>query len=311
MKPGDPEYQRLAREEIQHYTDIFLGEAASPSAQTTLFQPVPASWVRVEERAATLVRSATGFDLGGHVLNRLRSKGSVRMLSLGSGPGGVELAYARQAPGADITCIDLNPDLVRLGQQRAGEEGLRVSFEVGDLNVIELPRDQFDFVFCHAALHHVLELERLAEQIQRALRAGGELITVDVCTRNGFLMWPETKEIAVRAFKTLPARFRINHTAYSKARLDDELWEADTSGVSMECIRSQDIIPVLSRTFETRHFVPYFSICRRLLDTMYGPNYDLTQSLDTAILDWIWELDRYYLESKLLKPETFFAIYAK
>jgi 2-polyprenyl-3-methyl-5-hydroxy-6-metoxy-1,4-benzoquinol methylase len=311
LTPNDPAYSKLVQQEVQHYSEIFLGGAVPQSAQEKLLQPVPPSWVEVEKRAADLVRKATGLDLNGHVLKRLRSDGRVRMLSLGSGPGGLELAFAREASGAEITCIDLNPDLIRLGQIRAEAEHLNVRFEVADLNVIDLLTNEYDLVFCHASLHHVLELERLSRQIKNSLRDGGNLITVDVCTRNGYLMWPETREIVCSLFRTLPARFRMNHTAYGSARVDEEVWEVDTRGASMECIRAQDIIPILSDTFVTQHFVPYFSICRRFLDTMYGPNYDLTQSLDTAIVNWIWELDRYYLDANRLKPETFFGIYSK
>jgi 2-polyprenyl-3-methyl-5-hydroxy-6-metoxy-1,4-benzoquinol methylase len=311
LTPNDPAYSRLVQQEVQHYSEIFLGGADRQSAQEILMQPVPPSWVEVEKRAADLVRKATGFDLNGHVLERLRSDRRVRMLSLGSGPGGLELAFAREASGAEITCIDLNADLIRLGQIRAEAEQLNVRFEVGDLNLIDLLTNEYDLVFCHASLHHVLELERLLEQIKNSLRDRGSLITVDVCTRNGYLMWPETREIVGSLFRTLPARFRMNHTAYGSARVDEEIWEADTSAVSMECIRAQDIIPTLSETFVVQNFVPYFSLCRRFLDTMYGPNYDLTQSLDTAMVNWIWELDRYYLDSNRLKPETFFGIYGK
>ena len=42
---------------------------------------------------------------------------------------------------------------------------------------------------------------------------------------------------------------------------------------------------------------------------MYGPNYELDKPLDKAIFDWIWALDRHYIESGALPPETFFGIY--
>jgi SAM-dependent methyltransferase len=311
FRPDDAEYQRLARGEIEHYSQIFLAGKAAPSARETLMQPVPATWIEVERRASELVREQTGFDLSGHVLNELRKRPNAEMLSLGSGPGGVELSFAREAPDAGITCYDLNPDLVSLGRERAMSEGLRARFEVADLNFIELGENTADVVFCHAALHHVVELERLAAQIKRALRPGGSLITIDVCTRNGYLMWPETRQRVQDLFRTLPPRLRINHTAYAEPALDEAIWEADTSAGSMECVRSQDIIPVLSSTFRTVHNVPYFSICRRLVDTMYGPNYDLSRPLDSAALNWIWQLDRFYIETRILKPETFFAIYQK
>ena len=210
-----------------------------------------------------------------------------------------------------MVCVDLNPDLVRLGSERARSEGLNIEFQVGDLNLIDLPAAKYDLVFCHASLHHVLELQRIGEQIRKTLRPGGELITIDVCTRNGYLMWPETREIVQRLFRSLPPKFRMNHTGYAKPKLDQEIWENDTSMVSMGCIRAQEIVPLLDRTLKTVHYVPYFSISRRLLDTMYGPNFDLQQPLDQALFNWIWELDTYYLDSQLLKPETFFGIYAK
>ena len=61
-------------------------------------------------------------------------------------------------------------------------------FSQADLNTVSLPKREFDLVFCHACLHHVLELERLAGQIRNALRPGGELVVVDVITRSGYRM---------------------------------------------------------------------------------------------------------------------------
>jgi hypothetical protein len=43
---------------------------------------------------------------------------------------------------------------------------------------------------------------------------------------------------------------------------------------------------------------------------MYGPNYDLNNSLHKAVLDWLWELDIYYVTSQILHPETYFGIYS-
>ena len=264
----------------------------------------------MERRAARLIRQQTGSDVTEHALRRLHRAPGVRMLSLGSGPGGIELALAREAREAEITCMDFNPALVQLGQEHALRDGLRVTFQMADLNTVVLPKASFDVVFCHASLHHTLELERLAEQIRSALRPDGELIVVDVITRNGYLMWPETRGIVGALWKTLPARFRMNHTAYSTPHVDEEIWEADTSQGSMECVRSQDILPVLSNIFAVRWFVPYFCICRRFFDTMYGPNYDLAEPLDLALLNWIWELDVHYLATKRLRPETIFGIFA-
>jgi ubiquinone/menaquinone biosynthesis C-methylase UbiE len=303
--PGTDEYNRHVREEIEHYGRIYL----DGTARESLMQPVPGAWVEIETRASDLIRQSTGNDLVGHLSERLCAHPGTRMLSLGSGPGGIEIVVARNAPEAEVVCMDINPELLQLGRRRAADLALNVQFAESDLNTVALPPGAFDLVFCHAALHHVIELEALADQIKRTLRPDGVFVTVDVVTRNGYLMWPETREIVRAIWKTLPGKFRLNHTSYTAPLIDDEIWEADTSLSGMECARSQDILPVIGRQFTAEYFVPYFSLSRRFFDTMYGPNYDLTAPLDASVLNWIWQLDVYHLATKRLRPETFFGIY--
>ena len=304
-KPGTAEYDEHVREEIEHYGQIFENEVG----REKLIQPVPPSWTELDHRVQVLMRVSTGKDLSGHLVARLNHRPGIQMLSLGSGPGGVEIGLAQSAPHAEIVCTDINPNLLELGRQRAEELKLKIRFTEADLNTAELPPGEFDVVFCHASLHHVIELERLAQEIRRTLRPGGVLITVDVITRNGYLMWPETRTVVETIWNTLPERFRLNHTAYSEPRIDDEIWEADTSVSGMECAQSEEILPVLQRNFVAEHYVPYFSISRRFFDTMYGPNFNMSAPLDKAIFDWIWELDLHYLMTGRLRPETFFGIY--
>lgn len=304
-KPGTAEYDEHVQEEIEQFNTFF----EDGEGRETLQQPIPQTWQEVERRAAMLVHAKTGAFLNGHIENRLNARPGTRFLSLGSGPGGMEIEYAKQSRGSAFTCMDLNPGLLDLGRERAASLGLDMEFIAADLNTVELPQRAFDVVYCAASLHHIIELERLAEQITRALKPDGELITVDVVTPNGYMMAPRTREIARAIWKTLPARFRVNHTAGPHPALDSDLWESDTSQHGMECVRSGDILPVLDRAFEVRQFVPYFSISRRFLDTMYGPNYALDQPLDKAIFEWIWALDREYIDSGTLPPETFFGIY--
>ncbi len=310
LRPGTRAYRRHVDEELKHYREVHSDDDHSAAvARENLFEPAPAAWDEVHELAKALIREETGNDLDGHVISRLQSRPNVRLLSLGSGPGGVELGFARQAPKSDIVCMDLNADLLRLGEECARAEHLRVSFEPADLNTVTLPPNEFDIVFCHASLHHLVELESIIEQIKRTLRPGGELFVVDVITRHGYRMWPETRKVVADLWRTLPERYRVNHTAYLSKTVDKRIYEADTRPCGMECIRSEDILPLLSSNFSTDAFVPYFSISRRFFDTMYGPNYDLSRPLDRAIVHWIWELDCEYLRANTLRPETFLGIY--
>ena len=299
-------YERQLDHEIEEYGRVHAegGDTAVP-----LIEPAPASWLDMQGRAAARIRSATGNDMQGHVVSRLRGHDGVRMLSLGSGPGGLELEFAREAPSAKIVCVDVNAGLMDKGREQAFSENLSVEFQQGDLNTIELPAGEFDLVFCHASLHHLTELEHVFGQIKRTLKPGGELIAVDVVTRHGYRMWPETRKVIDDIWKTLPTRYRVNHTSYHVEMADEKIFETDARRFNMECVRSEDILPLLDAEFETVAYVPYFGLCRRFFDTMYGPNFDLERSLDLALLDWVWALDCDYLDTGELKPETFFGIY--
>ena len=310
LEPGGKAYERHLEQEIQEYSRVHGGSGeAVHETNIPLIEPAAASWLDMQGRAATRIRAATGNDMHGHVLSRLRAREGVRMLSLGSGPGGLELQFAREAPSTKIVCIDLNASLLEKGCSQAASEGLAVEFRQGDLNTILLPPGEFDLVFCHASLHHLLELEHIFSQIKRTLKPHGELIATDVITRHGYRMWPETRKVIDKIWKTLPADYRINHTSYHVKMIDERIFETDARRSNMECIRSDDILPLLAAGFETIAYVPYFSLCRRFFDTMYGPNYDLGHTLDRAILDWLWALDCHYLDTGVLRPETFFGVY--
>ena len=120
LRPGTRAYRRHVDEELKHYREVHSDDDHSAAvAHENLFEPAPAAWDEVHELAKALIREQTGNDLDGHVISRLQSRPNVRLLSLGSGPGGVELGFARQAPKSDIVCMDLNADLLRLGEECA------------------------------------------------------------------------------------------------------------------------------------------------------------------------------------------------
>jgi ubiquinone/menaquinone biosynthesis C-methylase UbiE len=279
IKVDSVEYREHIAEEKATYSKLYEGQAA----QDLLTEPAPQAWIALEGRISELLASRTGRTRDEHIAAILNAGSGRRLLSLGSGPGGVEIMLARLCPGAAIHGIDINPDLLKLGEERARNEHLSLTFEEGDLNTVALPADAYDVVFCHASLHHVLELEHLADQIQRTLKPEGRLIVEDVIMRNGSLMWPETKDVVTSIWRTLPANYRINHTGYAEKEIDAEPWEADTSEVSMECIRSEDVLPVLEQRFKPVHSVNYLSLGMRFFHHMYGPNFDLSRSFDSAL----------------------------
>lgn len=305
-RPGTAAYKRVISEEIGAFSEIYC---AAAETDPRLTEPVPAVWEKTQGLCVERIRARTGMDVVGHVASRLTERPGARLVSLGCGPGGVELAVAREAPDADYLCLDLNPDLLALGRERARSENFRFTFQEADLNTLSLPGGEFDVALCYASLHHLISLDHVLEQIRRCLRPGGALVVMDVCTPNGFHMRPDTRRAARAIWETLPERYRLNHTAYANPRLDTELWTGDTRRAGMECVRSEDILPLLRRYFQESAFVPLLSLATRFLNPMYGPNFDLEKPLDSSIATWIWELDCYLLDSGRLEPESFFGVY--
>jgi SAM-dependent methyltransferase len=298
----DDEYRRLVADEIAHFSGVY----SDPTARAALEEPDPPVWLEVERRAGRIIRDLTGRHRRDHAESILRDCERPKMLSLGSGPGGWELSLAQLVPDAEITCLDLNPELLALGRERARALGCQVEFVEADLNFVELEPSRWDLVACRSSLHHVLALERLADQIHRCLRPGGFIWVDDVIAPNRMGLAPETREVVPALFRELPARFRRNHNS---GEIDEQILEPEQEG--MECIRSGEIVPVLDAQFARRWWVPRFSLCRRFFDPIYGYNYDLSMTEDRAIVDRIWQLDLASLASGALPPDSLFAIYQR
>jgi 2-polyprenyl-3-methyl-5-hydroxy-6-metoxy-1,4-benzoquinol methylase len=308
----ESDYQARLREEIEHYTRLYDDE----QSRQQLTQSVPASWNYVEGRAWRRIKEANeGRSSVDEVLHHLRRCGGGRILSVGSGPGGQEIAMAKNLRESgttyEVLCLDVNPNLIALGQERANAEGLNIGFRVQDMNHVDLSKNAFDVIMCFSSLHHLISLEHVFSELHGALKPDGELVVVDIVTRNGYFMWDETLEVVRALWRILPEQFKFNFTSYEKPQIDEEYRNLDYGADDMECARSQDILPLLAQYFEPITYVPYFSICRRFFDTKYGPCYDLSKPLDKAIVDFIWNLDVHYLSTGKLKPETFFGVYVK
>lgn len=78
----------------------------------------------------------------------------------------------------------------------------RIRLLVGDFETCPLEEDAFDFVYSHAVLEHVADLERVAGKISRILRPGGlTLHEIDLREHNTHLGKPADKNTSVDFLK--------------------------------------------------------------------------------------------------------------
>ncbi|CAN5843493.1 class I SAM-dependent methyltransferase [soil metagenome] len=106
-------------------------------------------------------------DLGMSVVDLLAPRPGERILDLGCGDGALTLHIV--AAGSTVVGVDSSPDMVAAARAR----GLDARVESGTA----LPyAAAFDAVFSNAALHWMLDLERVIVEVHRSLVAGGRFV---------------------------------------------------------------------------------------------------------------------------------------
>lgn len=124
------------------------------------------------EALGDLARMAEGrASVGGHILD------------LGCGQGiAAPLLDAAFAPRR-ITGIDIDPELIALGQRRTRDTGLsdKLVLQRGSAIDIPLADASVDLALCHQVLHHLVPQREALAELHRVLRPGGLLLMAESC----------------------------------------------------------------------------------------------------------------------------------
>ena len=301
-------YQLRYKNEILYYTDHFDEES--------LNEKVPNVWMYVEKFFSEQIEKKTGFsNLYQYVANHCKDKETVNILGLGSGPCGNEIdgiVPLLKEKKVSLTAIDINKNLLNQAKIKADQIGLKFVPIVQDINKLQLSENAYDIIVAYASLHHFLELDHITKEINKSLKQDGIFATVDIPTRNGYLMWGETYEIVKSLWKVLPNKYKVAHNKNKKPTLEKKIINRNYYSIkSFECINSEDILPSLRSNLIEIVYVPAFAFIRRFFDSKFGPNYNMKDPLDRSMFEFIKNLDQYYIENEILKPETFFGAYVK
>ncbi len=131
-----------------------------------------------------------------------------RVLDLASGTG--EVAFRAARAGATVTAIDLAEPMIEKARRKAEEEGLEVSFDLGDVEYLPYDDASFDVLASAFGLVFAPDHANVASELARVSRAGGRL---------GFTAWkpnPKLSEL-YRRFTDEPI---VGREAYEWGRED-------------------------------------------------------------------------------------------
>ena len=259
------------------------------------------------ERRLSAYKGLDYWDFIRHVVN---TNEYTRILSVGSGPCAIEMEIAEKfTKPYVIDCLDINENLIKDATRRARERGMNLNPLVADLNEVQF-KEKYDLVIICAALHHFVELERVLDRLHEALSDDGLFVTYEPVMRSGMYLWPATRLFLAALFLMLPSRFRVNHQDYpGEKRVDRYYNEYDRSGWTFESIRSGEIPDMLPKYFKTVHFGRGMTFLRRVSDTLYGPNYLITERKgDMRLANALCWADRFFRATRLLRFEGLFYI---
>lgn len=104
-----------------------------------------------------------------------------RVLDLGCGTGTLAIMAKRERPGADVSGLDADPEMLDRAIRKAGEAGLEVRFDQGLSNQLPYPDATFDRVLSTLFFHHLRPADKdlTVAEVVRVLKPGGELHVAD------------------------------------------------------------------------------------------------------------------------------------
>ena len=114
------------------------------------------------------------FPVGGLVLDRIGLEPGMELLDVGTGSGGT-VAVPAALRGAEVTGLDLTPELLVHARRRAGEAGVEVAWVEGDAQDLPFEDSSFDRVTSTFGVMFAPDHRRAAAELVRVCRSDGRI----------------------------------------------------------------------------------------------------------------------------------------
>jgi ubiquinone/menaquinone biosynthesis C-methylase UbiE len=117
----------------------------------------------------------------GRVLDRAEIQNGERVLDLACGTGTLALEVLQRAPGARVTGVDGDPEILERARAKAEKAGAEVAFDEGMSTQLPYDDESFDVVLSTLFFHHLSDESKRgsAREVCRVLRRGGRAVVAD------------------------------------------------------------------------------------------------------------------------------------
>ena len=144
-----------------------------------------------------------------------------------------------------LDVYEFSPAVVRKVRAQLGSARRQVRFIQADLNFAELPAARYDVIWSSGCLHHIVNLEHLYRQIERALRPGGLFALHDYVGDRRMQYGAGRLDRLNALLREVPERFRHGVAAITPR---------DEAQMSPFCaVRSDDVLPLAEAHFQVVH----------------------------------------------------------
>jgi ubiquinone/menaquinone biosynthesis C-methylase UbiE len=179
------------------------------------------------------------------------------VLDAATGTGAVAILAAKR--GARVVGLDLAPVLIETARTRAGEEGVEVTFEVGDAEEMAYEPARFDVVVSSVGVIFAPDHAAVARELARVTRPGGRI---------GLTAWtPESEMLRMMGpFLPTPPPGLGNPFAWGRADYVESLL-----GSAFDLTFEEHVSPLVAESGQASW---------ELFTTSYGPTKALVEALD-------------------------------
>jgi len=225
-------------------------------------------------------------DSAAQFVSQLNLQPGTKLLDVACGTGNLSLPAARF--GADVTGVDIAPNLLQQAQESARTEGLNAKFEEGDAEALQYKDESFDVVATMFGAMFAPRPEVVAAELVRVCKHGGKIAMAN---------WTPTGFVG-RMFKTISA-----HVSPPPGMQPPVLWGVEETvrqrfGSSVSSLQATPADITFRFPSSPQEFVEHFR-------TYYGPTQKAFASLDQTGQDALRrDLEKLYTESNRAQDGT-------
>jgi SAM-dependent methyltransferase len=228
---------------------------------------------------------------------------AIRSMELGCGSASVSKQLFQVGSTREIEGLDASPERIREAENQRVAVQAPGGFGVGDVNGVSLEPGHFDLIVSAHSFHHFVELERIMEQVHRALTPRGLFILEEFVGPTQF-QWTDAQIETTRSLMALiPERYRMLRWGAVKPYEGRPTVEAVVAASPFESIRSAEIGPLFERNFRILHHRNLGGTIQHLLHNGIIHNFPPGDAEAERILSGIWQVEDGLVDSGLLPSD--------